>query len=55
MLGQLRECQLAPMHSQPQLAIESPEPPTAPEAPKRPRHPKQPITLNFFLIFDTKI
>ena len=38
MLGQLRENQLALMHSQPQLVIETP---------KRPRHPKQSITLLF--------
>ena len=54
MLGQLRENQLALMHSQPQLAIESPEPPPGLEAPKRPTQPKQPITLNFDKRFDTK-
>ena len=35
------------MHSQPQLAIESPESAPALETPKRPRHPKQTITLLF--------
>ena len=54
MLGQLRENQLALMHYQPQLAIESPEPPPALETPKRPKHPKQPITLNFDKRFDTQ-
>ena len=54
MIDQLRANQLALMHSQPQLAIESPEPSTAPETPKRPRHPKQPITLNFDQRCDTK-
>ena len=54
MIDQLRANQLALMHAQPQLAIESPEPPTAPETPKRPRQPKQPITLNFDKRFDTK-
>ena len=54
MLGQLGENQLELMHSQPQLAIESPEPPPALETPKRPMQPKQPITLNFYKRFDTK-
>ena len=54
MLGQLSENQQALMHSQSQLAVESPEPPTAPETPKRPMQPKQPIKLNFDKRFDTK-
>ena len=54
MIDQLRANQLALMHSQPQLAIESPEPPPGLETPKRPKHPKQPITLNFDKRFDTE-
>ena len=54
MIDQLRANQLALMHSQPQLAIESPEPPPGLETPKRLTHPKQPITLNFDKRFDTK-
>ena len=42
MIDQLRANQLALMHYQPQLAIESPE------------SPKQPITLNFDKRFDTE-
>ena len=54
MLGQLRENQLALLHYQPQLAIESQAPPPALETPKRPKHPKQPMALNFDKRFDTE-
>ena len=56
LLGQLGENQLALLHYQPRLAIESPEPesPPALETPKRPKHPKQPTTLNFDTKYDTE-